>query len=92
MAMNGVIRFALGLANMPQAEIDDLDAKLPGMARLGDAAKQLQPIMEKAEPHIAALEPLAQQALPIVKAAYPDFIAVLPTVEEFIKFVNDKKS
>ena len=75
MPLNGLIKFALGLANVPDSTIADLDRALPGMQRLAEAAKQLQPILQKADP-------LIQQAMPILRKAYPDAVAVLPTVEE----------
>jgi len=88
--MNGMLRFALGLANMPDETVADLEKSLPGFSRLVTATKQLQPIIQKAMPHVVALEPLVQEAAPIVKAAYPDLVAVIPTVQELIVFVQGK--
>lgn len=100
--MNGAIKFALGLASMPPAEIADLEAKLPGLARIAAAAKQLEPLLREAEPHaeallplltqamphLAALAPLAAQGLPLVKQVWPDIVAATPTVEQLIAFVG----
>lgn len=86
--MKGVIRFALGLANMPDATVNDLDKALPGMARLATVAKDLEPDLREAEPHIEALLPIFDRVLPKLKAAYPDLIAVIPTVEELINFTK----
>jgi hypothetical protein len=102
--MNGMLRFALGLANMPTATVDDLDKSLPGFARLASSAKQLEPIIKnampdidaleplilKAIPHLTALAPLIQQAEPIIRAAYPDIVAVIPTVQELLAFAKGK--
>jgi hypothetical protein len=88
--MNGWLRFALGLANMPDHTVADLEQSLPGFSRLVIAAKQLQPIIQKAMPHVIALEPLVQEALPIIKASYPDIVAVTPTVQELILFIQGK--
>jgi phage-related protein len=90
--MNNIVKFALGLANVPAETVADIDKSLPGMARLIEDAKQLEPILRAAEPHIEALMPLIMQALPVLKAAYPDFVAVLPTAQEIVAFVNDKKT
>lgn len=103
--MNGLIRFALGIADMPSTTIAELDRSLPGFARLADAAKAAEPILrqagpliEQASPHMAALAPIARQLLPlaqaawpIVQKAYPDIVAVTPTVEDLIAFVRNKK-
>ena len=88
--MNGMLRFALGLANMPDETVADLEQSLPGFSRLVTAAKQLQPIIQKAMPHVVALEPIVQEAIPIIKAAYPDLVAVIPTVQELIVFIQGK--
>lgn len=88
--MNGFIKFALGIANMPQSTIDDLELELPGIERLSVALKQLEPILTAADPHIEALTPLILKAYPIVKDRWPDIVAVTPTIEKLIEFVNSK--
>lgn len=88
--MNGVVRFALGLARMPESEIADLDQKLPGLARIAAAAKEIEPLLRQAEPHAEALAPLLNQMLPIIKGVWPDIVAVAPTIEQLIAFVNTK--
>lgn len=88
--MNNLVKFALGLANVPPETVADIDKSLPGMARLIEDAKQLEPILIAAQPHIDALMPLIEKAMPILKAAYPDLIAILPTAEEIIAFVSKK--
>lgn len=88
--MNGVLRFALGLANVPDKDVTDLETSLPALARLCKAARELEPIIHAAMPHLEPLKPLADQALTICEGAYPDFVAVLPTLEEFIQFANSK--
>jgi hypothetical protein len=88
--MNGFIKFALSIANMPQATIADLEVQLPGISRVADAVKQLEPLLTAADPHIEALVPLALKAYPIVKARWPDIVAATPTVEKLIEFVNSR--
>ena len=78
--------FGLRLAGLPDQAIADLDAALPGMARLAARARELQPILEKAKPHLDALEPLLHQAMPILQKAYPDLLAVMPTVEKLVEW------
>lgn len=90
--MNAFLRFALGLANIPDQTVTDLDKSLPGFARLAASAKQLEPIIAKAMPHVDALEPLIQEAVPIIRAAYPDLVAVVPTVQELLAFAKGKAS
>lgn len=89
--INGFVRFALGIANMPDATVTDLDKSLPGFANIAAAFKELEPILTKANPHIQALEPLIIQAIPIIQKVWPDIISVTPTVEELIDFINSKK-
>jgi hypothetical protein len=90
--INGFVRFALGVAQMPEATVNDLDKSLPGFSNIAAAFKELEPILTKANPHIQALEPLIIQAMPIIQKVWPDIIAVTPTVEELIAFVNSKTS
>ncbi len=88
--MNGLIKFALEIAKMPDAEIADLSAKLPAFGRLAAAAKQLEPTLAKAEPLIEQLQPLVIEAWPIIQKEWPDIVSVTPTVQELIEFVNSK--
>lgn len=103
--MNALLKFALGLANVPPNMVADLEKSIPGVGRLIDAAKQLEPLLEQAHPHIEAITPhlqaamphveallpLFNRALPIIKAEYPDIVALLPTAQEVVAFLNDKK-
>lgn len=96
--MNGLVKFALGVAGLPPAVIADIDKAIPGMGRLIDAAKQLEPFLEQAHPHIEAITPhlqallpIFEKVMPILKAEYPDIAALLPTAKEIIAFVEDKK-
>lgn len=103
--MNPLVRFGLGVANMPAGTIADIEKNLPAAERLDDAAKLLAPMLQQAQPHIeamlplidqakphlAALQPMLAQALPILKAAYPDMFAILPTAKEIIAFVEGNK-
>lgn len=96
--MNGLVKFALGIAGLPPAVIAEIDKNIPGMARLADAAKQIEPYLEQAHPHIEAITPhlyallpIFEKVMPILKARYPDIAALLPTAKEIIAFVGDKK-
>ncbi len=88
--MNGFLKFALGVAQMPDATVADLEKSLPGIGRIAAAAKEIEPILQKADPLVEQLEPLLMQAYPIIKRVWPDIGAVTPTVEELIKFANQK--
>lgn len=97
MNMSNMLRFALGLANIPDDKVADLDKALPGFARLAALAKQAEPILTQAgphlvaiEPHLVALQPIGIQLWPIVLKAWPDIVAVTPTVEEFIDLALKK--
>lgn len=97
--MNGLIKFALGVAGLSPTVVADIEKQLPGAARLIDAAKQLEPYLEQAHPHIEAimphveaLLPILNKALPILKAEYPDIVALLPTAQEIVAFVGEKKT
>ncbi len=103
--MNGLVKFALGVAGLPPTTVSDIEKQLPGVSRLIDAAKQLEPYLEQAHPHIEAITPhltaimphieallpILNKALPILKAEYPDIVALLPTAQQIIEFVGDKK-
>ncbi len=84
--MNLALKFALGLANMPETTVADLDKSWPGFAGLCDDMKAFAAIAQKSQP----LEAHIEQALPILKKAYPQIVAVLPTVEELIQFASQK--
>ena len=86
--MNSLVRFALGLANMPPKTVADLDKSLPGFDRLCDLAKKLEPIITRNEPHLKAMEADAPAVISILKQAWPDLVQVTPTVDELIDFVK----
>lgn len=90
--MNGWLRFALGLANVPDKDVADLEKALPGMARLADLAKEAQPQLIAAAPHVAALEPIFEKLWPIVLKAMPDIATSMPMIEEFIQLAQSKGS
>lgn len=79
--MNGFIRFALGLANMPEAEVADLEAKLPGLARIAAAARQMEPLLRAAEPHAEALQPIFVAAAPAIEALLPLLTQAMPHLD-----------
>lgn len=94
----------LTVAGMPQEQIAELDKAFPGMARVAAAARELEPFITKAQPHLEALAPLwpqaqphfdalmpiALQSYPILKAAWPDIVAVTPSIEMMIEFIASK--
>lgn len=106
MNMSGMLRFALGLANVPDDKVADLDNALPGLSRMALAAKELRPILIEMQPHLAALEPMAVEAWPHLEAlaplfakawptlqkAWPDIVATAPTLEELIDMAIPKGS
>jgi hypothetical protein len=81
--MNWLVESALKMAQMSDAEIDDLSAKLPAFGRLAAALK-------KSEPTLTQAAPLIDQLFTELKAEWPDIVAVTPTVEELIEFVSSK--
>lgn len=74
--------FGLSIAGLPQEKIAEVDAALPGFARLADDLKQAEPILQKAKPHLDALEPLLAQLWPIAQKAWPDILAVTPAATD----------
>lgn len=90
MSLNLMLRFAMGLANIPDKDVDDLEKQLPALARLITAFKDMKPDLEEAAPHLDAIGPhvdallsTSERLAPKVKAAWPDLVAVLPVVQEF---------
>lgn len=82
--MNGLLRFGLSLAGLPQKTIDDTDKSLPGFSRICALAKQLEPIVQRNYPHLKAIEPDLPEIERIIKQAWPDIVSVTPTIEELI--------
>ena len=102
--MSWIIDTSLEIAGMPEKTVADLDKALPGFKDLADALKQLEPLLESANPHLTALEPILVQALPhvialmplvekmtpIIQKAWPSLVSVLPTIDELIAFAESK--
>ena len=86
--MNLAVRFVLGLANMPDQTVADLNEHLPGFEQLAALAKQAEPIIQRNLPHIKAMEPDMPALTAIVKQAWPILVDVTPTVDELINFVK----
>lgn len=86
--MNSLVRFALGLANVPSEMVAHVDAALPGMARLIDAAKQLEPYLEQTQPHIEALTPHLTAIAPHVTAMIPHLQQMLPLIERALPIIK----
>lgn len=88
--MNPLIKFMLGFANIPDQAVADLEKSWPGIRRIANAAKELEPYLSQASPHIDALEPLAIKAYAIVKPIWPDILELLPVADEWINIVSKK--
>lgn len=85
MAINfDLIKFGLGFANVPSADVDALQANSPALARLVQTSKDVWPLVEQAEPHVKALEALWEQAAPHIAALMPLYkqIAAKAEIEE----------
>ena len=92
MSLNMMLRFALGLANVPGDKVDELEAAMPGFKRLAAAAKDAKPILEKIAPLVAQMEPLAIEVWPIAVKAWPDLMAILPVVADYIELADNSKT
>lgn len=86
----GALQFGLGLAGMPQKEIDETVAALPVLASILEEAKELEPILEQMRPHLVALAPMMVQAWPIVQKMWPQIVAQTPLLQELVAFVQSK--
>jgi hypothetical protein len=91
MSLNLMLRFALGMANVPDKDVDDLEKQLPALARLIAAFKDMNPDLEALAPHIEAmgpeieaLMPIAERLAPKIKTAWPDLITLVPVVQEYV--------
>lgn len=90
MSLSPIIKFLLGFANIPEQAINDLEKSWPGIRRIADAAKQLEPYLKQASPHIEDLEPLFEKVYPIIKSVWPDILELLPVADEWINIVSKK--
>mgnify|MGYP000594358930 CR=1 FL=1 len=102
--VNSLVKLALGLANVPDELIADIDKNLPGAERLVAASRAIQPhlealvpIAEEMKPHIDALLPLVEKAmphvnaiLPVVRKVSPDLKNVLPVLHGAVAFVEGR--
>lgn len=86
--MNGLVKFALGVAGLPPQAVADIDQAMPGMARLIDATKQLEPYLEQAHPHIEALTPHVTAILPHITAMMPHIQALLPILDKVLPILK----
>lgn len=86
-----ILDFALSVAGLPQATIEELDKDLPGLARIAAAAKEAEPLLTAAKPHLDALAPLVSKLWPILQRVWPDIAQAVPTVEQLVDFVNSKE-
>lgn len=85
-----VLDFGLGMIGMPANEIADLKAGLPTLSAIAEEAKELEPILERARPHLEALLPMLQEAAPTLKKMWPQVVEVTPLLKELIDFVRTK--
>lgn len=65
--MKPVIKFALGVAGMPEATINDIEKALPAMARLVALAQKLEPELLNIKPDIAVVLPVLGEIINFVK-------------------------
>lgn len=86
--MNGLIKFALGVAGLPPQTVADIDKAMPGMARLIDAAKQIEPYLEQAHPHIEAITPHLTAIMPHITAMMPHLQQILPLIERALPILK----
>lgn len=89
--MSGWVKFLLGLANMPQATIEELEHDMPAIGRLYARAKEAQPLLEELLPLIEKAQPLIEKLLPIAVKAMPDVKEITPTIGDIIDFVKAKQ-
>lgn len=92
-----ILDFGLGIIGMPANEVADLKAGLPTLSAIAAEAKDLEPILEKARPHIEAmvphlqaLAPIMAEALPELKKMWPQIVSVTPLAQELIAFARSK--
>lgn len=86
--MNGLTKFALGVAGLPPTAVADLDKAMPGAARLIDAAKQIEPYLEQAHPHIEAITPHLAAMGPHIAAMMPHLQALLPLLDKVMPILK----
>lgn len=96
--MKPLVRFALGVAGMPEATINEIDGALPAMERLIEMEKQVSPAIAKLYPDLVIVIPIIDRLLantkelePVVAKAYPDLVAVLPVLKHILAFVENKE-
>jgi hypothetical protein len=77
-----VLDIGLAIVGVPEKQIADLKAGLPTLSSLEGELAELEPILEKARPHIEALIPLFKEAAPIVQKAWPQIVAETPLLRE----------
>jgi hypothetical protein len=65
--MKPIIKFALGIAGMPEATVLDIEKALPAMARLIALATKLEPELKIIQPDVAAVLPVLGEIINFVK-------------------------
>lgn len=86
--MNFAVRMFLGITQMPDKTINDLDQHLPGFEQLANLAKQAEPIITRNAVHLKAMEPDMPAFIAILKQAWPVLVDVTPTTQELIDFAK----
>lgn len=96
--MKPVVRFALGMAGMPEDTVNQIDGALPAMERLIDAEKQISPAIAKMYPDLVTVIPIIERLLasakdlePTVVQVYPDLVTVLPVLKNILEFIQTKE-
>lgn len=96
--MKPIVKFALGMAGMPESTINEIDVALPAMERLIANESQLSPIVAKMYPDLVAVIPIIERLLanakdiePTITGAYPDLVLVLPVFKNILTFIQSKE-
>lgn len=71
MPISGLIKFGLGLANVPSELVGEIEAALPGAERLIGVMKMIEPDLRLLQPVVEKLMPIVQQAFPLFEQAEP---------------------
>lgn len=79
--MNGLVRLALHVANVPDDLVAEVQKDAPAAGRVLAAAQKLKPDLE-------LLAPIIARMAPTIKEAWPDVVAILPAAQKVEAFVE----
>jgi hypothetical protein len=86
--MNSLIKFGLGLANVPSELVDEVERQIPGAQRLIAAAKKIEPDLKLLEPTIEKLMPIIQQAFPLFEQLEPLIAEAMAPIGRIIPVIK----